>query len=127
MQTRFDAELATAQRFFSLMAEGGEPVTFQTFGDRAKNAKLSRVLHGTIEERAAQLEKLNATGAGVFWMVLSGYPCALYDEELYADWQRVERPHLADGGRPRTEVLWINAACQAALERTRTQPSLLSP
>lgn len=41
-------------------------------------------------------------------VVISGYPCNLYDEELYPDWHRVERPHLADGARPRTEVLWLS-------------------
>lgn len=41
-------------------------------------------------------------------VVLSGYPCELYDKGLYADWQRVERPHLADGARKRIEVLWMN-------------------
>ena len=39
-------------------------------------------------------------------VVLSGYPCALYDE-LFADWDRVERKALADGARERTEVLWL--------------------
>lgn len=41
-------------------------------------------------------------------VIISGYPCDLYDEELYPDWNRVERPALADGARPRTEVLWIS-------------------
>lgn len=41
-------------------------------------------------------------------VVVSGYPCELYDKDLYADWLRVERPALADGARERTEVLWIN-------------------
>lgn len=41
-------------------------------------------------------------------VVLSGYPCALYDRELYPDWRRVERRHHADGARSRTEVLWLN-------------------
>lgn len=45
--------------------------------------------------------------------VLSGYPCDLYDRELYPDWHRVERPSLADGGRARTEVLWISPAAAA--------------
>jgi DNA adenine methylase len=40
-------------------------------------------------------------------VVLSGYHSALYDE-LYADWPRVERATLADGARPRVEVLWIS-------------------
>jgi len=49
-------------------------------------------------------------------VVISGYPCALYDE-LYAGWQWVER-HASVGGaqggaqvgpsRDRTEVLWIS-------------------
>lgn len=45
-------------------------------------------------------------------VVLSGYPCELYDQELYPDWQRVECAHLADGARPRTEVLWLNQPSQ---------------
>jgi DNA adenine methylase len=49
-------------------------------------------------------------------VVLSGYPCELYDRELFPDWKRVERAHLADGARPRTEVLWLNSAAQNALE-----------
>jgi DNA adenine methylase len=54
-------------------------------------------------------------------VVLSGYPCDLYDVELYPDWTRFERPHLADGARPRMEVLWINDTCAAALETARSQ------
>ncbi len=45
-------------------------------------------------------------------VVLSGYPSALY-EELYADWTQLERPALADGARPSTEVLWMNPAAEA--------------
>lgn len=40
-------------------------------------------------------------------VVVSGYACDLYDRELYADWQRVERATHGDGARDRTEVLWI--------------------
>jgi DNA adenine methylase len=49
-------------------------------------------------------------------VVLSGYPCPLYDE-LYADWYRVERGAYADGARERVEVLWIapNAVMQPML------------
>lgn len=50
-------------------------------------------------------------------VVLSGYPCPLYDEELFPDWQRVTRKALADGARERVEVLWMNAACVAGLRR----------
>ncbi len=41
-------------------------------------------------------------------VVLSGYPCDLYDAELYPDWRRVDRPAMADGARDRTEVLWFS-------------------
>lgn len=50
-------------------------------------------------------------------VVLSGYRCDLYDE-LYAGWQQFERPALADGARPRTECLWLNASAQ---ERRRNE------
>lgn len=46
-------------------------------------------------------------------VVLCGYPDGLYDDAL-PDWHRVERASLADGARPRTEVLWINPAARAA-------------
>jgi len=42
-------------------------------------------------------------------VVLSGYPCALYDE-LYMGWYRVAKSTLADGARKRIEVLWMNDA-----------------
>lgn len=48
-------------------------------------------------------------------VVLSGYPCKLYDEELYPDWIRTEREALADGARRRTEVLWISPSVLKAL------------
>lgn len=50
------------------------------------------------------------------FVVLSGYPSALYDE-LFAGWQRFEREHRAHDAKKRTEVLWINDACADALGR----------
>lgn len=47
--------------------------------------------------------------------VISGYGCALYDDELYPGWERHEREHLADGARPRTEVLWLSPGTTRAL------------
>lgn len=58
-------------------------------------------------------------------VIISGYPCDLYDAELYPDWTRVERQHHADGARPRTEVLWMNKACAFALAASTSQGSLL--
>lgn len=40
-------------------------------------------------------------------VILSGYPCALYDAAL-PDWHRVDRDAFADGAAKRTEVLWMN-------------------
>jgi len=52
-------------------------------------------------------------------VVLSGYATPLYDNELFSDWERYERRHMADGGRQRTEVVWINPACADALHQAR--------
>jgi len=53
-------------------------------------------------EMAEVLRELKGT------VIVSGYACHLYDEELFADWHRVERAALADGALDRTEVLWMN-------------------
>lgn len=50
-------------------------------------------------------------------VVISGYACQLYDRDLYAGWERHERACLADGARPRVEVIWLNPACSAALHQ----------
>ncbi len=61
--------------------------------------------------------RLLATLRGLAGMVvLSGYATALYDDTL-KDWRRIEIEAFADGARPRTEVLWLNPACSAALDR----------
>lgn len=41
-------------------------------------------------------------------VIVSGYGCDLYDQELYPDWHRLTRNTHADGGGDRTEVLWIS-------------------
>lgn len=41
-------------------------------------------------------------------VVISGYACPLYDDELFQTWYRVERKSHADGAVDRTEVLWMN-------------------
>lgn len=58
-------------------------------------------------------------------VVLSGYPCQLYHEELYPDWEWETTASLADGRVARTEVVWLNPACAAALERERDQREML--
>lgn len=51
-------------------------------------------------------------------VVLSGYPCALYDEDLFRGWHRLARKALADGARTRMEVLWLNDAAAKHLAPT---------
>lgn len=68
-------------------------------------------------DHAALLEQLRGVAGMV---VLSGYPDPLYDEGL-PGWRRVETSALADGARPRTEVLWLNPACVAALDAQEPQ------
>lgn len=49
-------------------------------------------------------------------VVISGYHHPLYDDAL-AGWHRVERDAVADGGRSRVEVLWVNPRAWRALAR----------
>ncbi|MEI9804071.1 MAG: DNA adenine methylase [Pseudolabrys sp.] len=62
----------------------------------------------------ARLLELLKTLVGM--VVLSGYPSPLYDDAL-PDWRRIEIGAHADGALDRTEVIWINPACAAALDR----------
>lgn len=57
-------------------------------------------------------------------VVISGYPCDLYDIELFPDWQRVEKEAMADGASKRTEVLWLSPSTSNALGK-RLQLSLI--
>lgn len=75
----------------------------------------------TNEQHAEMAETLRALDGMV---VVSGYACPLYDEELFPTWRRVERPALADGARPRTEVLWMNDACAEAHSAATAQQGL---
>lgn len=61
---------------------------------------------------AEHLELLEAIKGLEGMVVLSGYPTELYDDNL-SGWQRIERDAIADGGKPRVEVLWLNPALVA--------------
>lgn len=65
-----------------------------------------KYLHEMGESEHIDLATLLHTVEGK--VMISGYPCDLYDEELYSDWHRVERFSTADGGGKRTEILWMN-------------------
>jgi DNA adenine methylase len=68
--------------------------------------------------RAGHIHLLAALKKLAGMVVLSGYPSDLYDARLKG-WARHELPAYADGARARTEVLWLNPACAAALEHER--------
>lgn len=58
-------------------------------------------------------------------VVISGYPSALYDDELYRGWDRDERTARTDQGLERTEVAWFKPAGVAlATPLSLTQGSL---
>lgn len=59
-------------------------------------------------------------------VVLSGYGCELYDNDLFADWMRIERPAFADGAKERIEVLWLNEACAKALAMDEIQKEMFA-
>lgn len=63
---RVDIDLEAARGFLlALDAQGS--FTFQTFDDSAsKRASMARVLHGTLQQHAGQMARLNEEGAGVF-------------------------------------------------------------
>lgn len=72
--------------------------TQKSHGHYGYNHEMSDEKH---RKMAASLKELSGM------VIISGYPCDLYDRELFADWRRVERKALADGALERTEVLWM--------------------
>jgi DNA adenine methylase len=59
-------------------------------------------------------------------VLVSGYPCELYDDQLFSDWERIERRAFADGSKERTEVIWMNEACRSALEQSEIQQRMFA-
>ena len=55
-------------------------------------------------------------------VVLSGYPCPLYDNELYPGWRTVDRKSAMQSSRMGTERLWCSPRAWASLA---TQEALL--
>ncbi len=57
-----------AEAFLTLLAEGVEDVTIQTFDDNKsrQDQSLTRILHGSLDQHYESLCALNAAGAGIF-------------------------------------------------------------
>ena len=83
------------------------PYVFETRSDTGRDYahELSDTDHETL------LDFLNSLRGMV---MLSGYPCELYDTAL-SGWHRVTRKALADGAKERTEVVWMNQSAVAAM------------
>jgi hypothetical protein len=62
-----------ALQYLELLAPGEDEFTFQAFDDSAnKDRNKAKVFHGTLEQHAASLIRLNQNGAGIFVMVNKG-------------------------------------------------------
>lgn len=92
------------------------PYVWATRGDDSPD-----YVHEMDDEQHREL--LSFLGGLSGMVVLSGYPSPVYDAAL-PQWRRVERDALADGARPRTEVLWINQQACAALDAATAQARL---
>jgi hypothetical protein len=80
-----------------------------TRSDRTRRGRLR--YHAYVHEMtvADHEELLNALLGLHGMVVLSGYPSELYDDAL-TGWMRVQRQAMADGAKPRVEVIWLNPA-----------------
>ncbi|MGB6056353.1 MAG: DNA adenine methylase [Burkholderiaceae bacterium] len=82
--------------------------------------------HELTDQDHVQMLEMLASLQG--FVVLSGYPSTLYDEQLRG-WSRYETCARISAGRGtalRNEVVWINPACQAALNRQAAQLQLIA-
>ena len=50
-------------------------------------------------------------------VLISGYPCPLYDEELFPSWHRVTTTAIADSGGERVEAVWMPPRTRDAAAR----------
>jgi DNA adenine methylase len=91
---------------------------------RYMEEKTSCYKHEMTDEQHSSLAKSIRSLKGM--VLVSGYPCELYDDELFPDWERIERKAFADGAKERTEVLWMNEACRAALEQSEIQQRMFA-
>lgn len=133
MQTELDyaQRLKSASDFLRQLDDTAESWTFQTFDDDSerKDKALVRTLHGTLEQHAATLSRLNDQGAGVFvtinetdgkarkaenitrvrafWVDLDGAPL-----EPCRDW---EEPHIIVQTSPgKWHSYWLIEGLEAA-------------
>lgn len=89
------------------------PYTHDTRNMARGNATYAHEFFTEDHERlAATLHECNGM------VIVSGYANPLYDR-LFAGWHLEQCDALADGARPRREVLWMNKACASAQRQGR--------
>lgn len=81
--------LAEANYFLKQLGPG-ESFTFQTLGDKGEK-HLAKVFHGTFDQHAEDLVKLNLQGAGVFVMINEGDGIVLPGRETCRTARNVKR------------------------------------
>lgn len=86
------------------------------WGTRCLNGKKVSHFYRHEMDDQAHIDLAGVLNAVEGMVIISGYPCDLYDEDLYPTWQRIERKAFADGARERTEVVWMNTKASDALE-----------
>jgi DNA adenine methylase len=87
------------------------PYLHETRSQKVRNTVTRKAYqHEMTDEQHRRFAAFVRTLAGD--VVISGYPSPLYDVELFADWQRIELPAMADGARGRVEVLWLSPRTQ---------------
>ncbi len=87
-----------------------------TRSDKSRKAggKYHAYSHEMSDEDHAELLQACVIVRGM--VVLSGYDSDLYDDTLLAQgWRKRTWPARADGGRERSECLWLNGAASAAI------------
>lgn len=85
------------------------PYPLSTRGKQAAAGYRYEMTDNDHRDMASALHRINGMA------IVSGYPCDLYDHELFTDWRRVEREAHAEGARDRTEVLWLSPHTSDAL------------
>lgn len=118
LENRDALEVLTRMDLATTLAYVDPPYVHST---RSALAGRSNKTHGYRHEMDEEQHRTLATVLhGMKSMiVLSGYPSELYDHELYPTWERFERRAMADSAKVRTEVVWLNPACSAALQKHR--------
>lgn len=132
------ADLGLARTFSTALAGApGARVTFQTFDDKGKRTDLAHILHGTLDQHAVELERLNGEGAGVFVCVnetdLAGRKAenVVAVRSYFADFDEGDPvkpwhlpPSLIVGSKNGPHVYWLAKPGQDLLRFTEAQKRL---